>query len=120
MTEPRRQMLTELADITRRLGGRMPTPLVAGDEGDRAVVNENYEHDLAARERMQARRRSLIAALERIDAGVWGKCSLCSEAIGGARLTAIPEVEFCITCARSIERDAARESRTRTIHDEEE
>lgn len=41
-----------------------------------------------------------LAALQRIDAGTFGICESCGEAISPARLDAIPSVRFCIDCAK--------------------
>ncbi len=38
-------------------------------------------------------------ALDRIEAGTYGKCTSCGEMIAAARLSAIPESERCNSCA---------------------
>jgi RNA polymerase-binding transcription factor DksA len=38
-------------------------------------------------------------ALAKIDAGTYGVCEQCSEAIGDARLEAMPAARLCIACA---------------------
>lgn len=38
-------------------------------------------------------------ALERIDAGTWGRCEHCNGAIGRDRLRALPETRTCLDCA---------------------
>jgi DnaK suppressor protein len=38
-------------------------------------------------------------ALAKIDAGTYGACELCSEAISDARLEAMPAARQCISCA---------------------
>jgi len=38
-------------------------------------------------------------ALAKIDAGAYGVCEQCSEAIGDARLEAMPAARLCIACA---------------------
>ena len=38
------------------------------------------------------------AALARIEAGTYGRCELCGEAIAGERLVAMPATRFCVTC----------------------
>jgi RNA polymerase-binding transcription factor DksA len=39
------------------------------------------------------------AALERIDAGQFGRCERCGGAIGLQRLRAVPEARLCISCS---------------------
>jgi RNA polymerase-binding protein DksA len=43
------------------------------------------------------------AALERLDAGNFGRCEQCEEVISLARLEAVPYARLCIDCARSAE-----------------
>lgn len=38
-------------------------------------------------------------ALQRIDAGTWGRCEECDGAIGRDRLRALPETRTCLDCA---------------------
>lgn len=67
-----------------------------------------------ARRALEARRASLTstpdahhelqeidAALERMDAGTWGRCETCGGAIGRGRLRALPEARHCLTCSRT-------------------
>lgn len=42
-------------------------------------------------------------ALERLEAGGYGRCLRCDGAIGAARLEARPAAELCIGCARAAE-----------------
>lgn len=59
--------------------------------------------DLEARAPDDVTRKELhevLKALERIEAGTWGRCEQCSGAIGRDRLRALPETRTCIDCAR--------------------
>ena len=58
------------------------------------TLEENSEHVLAA----------IDAALERIEAGTFGKCVNCGKEIGEERLTALPWATLCIDCRRLEER----------------
>lgn len=42
--------------------------------------------------------RQLTAALDRIDAGTYGRCERCGERIAPARLEALPHASACIRC----------------------
>ena len=119
MIGARHQMEQELITLTRSLAVRDPIPLVVGDDGDRAVLNEAHERLGLARDRVLARIRALKAALDRIDAGTWAKCELCGELIAARRLAVMPETPWCVTCAASLERDRAPRQ-TRSITEEEE
>ena len=43
--------------------------------------------------------REALAAVERIDAGTFGKCERCGQPIPKGRLEAIPYVRTCVRCA---------------------
>ena len=62
------------------------------------------EHDLA----LAYNTRDLLAmserAIERMDAGTYGACESCGQAIGKARLQAFPRATLCVTCKQREER----------------
>ena len=49
--------------------------------------------------RLQMEKRRLEAALDRFDAGTYGVCCACHDAIESARLLSDPAVVFCQACA---------------------
>lgn len=57
-----------------------------------AELGENQVAIAVAREQLD----DVDAALERIDAGTYGRCEKCGGPIGDARLEAIPATRFCI------------------------
>jgi len=40
------------------------------------------------------------AALERVEAGTYGRCERCDAPIGAERLEALPDATTCIACSR--------------------
>ena len=44
----------------------------------------------------------IVAAIQRVDAGTFGRCLKCAAPISIARLTALPEAATCITCAMDV------------------
>jgi DnaK suppressor protein len=44
--------------------------------------------------------RTAAAAVERLDAGEYGRCTECGNEIPPERLEAIPDVETCVACSR--------------------
>jgi len=67
--------------------------------------------ELEARRRLEERRNAMLsagaresemdetlAALQRMDAGTYGRCVRCGGAIGRQRLLALPETRFCVGC----------------------
>ncbi len=81
--------------------GEMPSDNHLGEMAtitlDREVdytLEENSEHVLA----------EIDAALERIEAGTFGKCESCGKEIPEERLEALPYATQCIDCRRKAER----------------
>lgn len=77
-------------------GGMSNAPLHLGDIG-----SEAYNQELSATllENESFLRNEVLAALERIDSGVFGKCEHCGTNIGNERLDAVPYTRYCIGCA---------------------
>jgi len=110
-----------LLDLVRRLGGEVKDlwgepPDVSDEEGgtadapsDRAdqgshEYEEQVGHALAGNEeRLLA---EVTAALDRIEAGTFGRCGVCGRPIGHDRLRAVPYARFCIACARQEEQSS--------------
>ncbi|MCE0767913.1 TraR/DksA C4-type zinc finger protein [Pseudonocardia kujensis] len=63
-----------------------------GDRGSRET--EAMEDDLA-RGTLRMQRAQVVAALERIDAGSYGRCAVCGKQIDDERLEARPETDKC-------------------------
>jgi DnaK suppressor protein len=61
---------------------------------DRELALEHNEHAIYCQ---------INAALERMDAGTFGKCANCGNKISSARLEALPYTPYCIDCERKIE-----------------
>ncbi|WP_017622198.1 TraR/DksA family transcriptional regulator [Nocardiopsis chromatogenes] len=77
----------------------------AGDDPtDTGAKAYQREHDLA----LAYNSRDLLAqserAIERMDAGTYGVCGSCGQAIGKARLQAYPRALLCVACKQREER----------------
>ena len=74
------------------------------DQADVGAKTFEREHELAlthnARELLAQNER----AIARIEAGTYGTCESCGEAIGKARLQAFPRATLCVTCKQREER----------------
>jgi len=96
----------ELRDGERELAERLTDPVEgAGDDpADAGAKTFQREHDLA----LAYNTRDLLAkserAIERMDAGTYGVCESCGQAIGKARLQAFPRATLCVTCKQREER----------------
>lgn len=101
----RRAQLTDergrLADQLRQLG-RGPGAELDFDEGfadTGQVTAERGEVDAIAGT-LQETLHEIDDALEKFDAGTYGRCEECGAEITEARLEAMPAARHCITCAR--------------------
>ena len=113
VTELRDQLAAEAAalradidraetDIASRLGDAVGD--AGEDQADVGAKTFEREHELAlthnARELLAQNER----AIARIEAGTYGTCESCGEAIGKARLQAFPRATLCVTCKQREER----------------
>ncbi|MFT7617801.1 MAG: DnaK suppressor protein [Planctomycetota bacterium] len=68
--------------------------------------SDQYEQELTlslmASERVEV--KSIDDALDRVDAGTYGKCLGCPVQIPAPRLNAVPAAEFCIECQSHVEK----------------
>jgi DnaK suppressor protein len=89
-------------DIASRLGDAVGD--AGDDQADVGAKTFEREHELAlthnARELLAQNER----AIARIEAGTYGTCESCGEAIGKARLQAFPRATLCVTCKQREER----------------
>ncbi len=77
----------------------------AGDDSaDTGAKAFQREHELA----LAYNTRDLLAqseeAIERMNAGTYGVCRSCGQAVGKARLQAFPRATLCVTCKQREER----------------
>jgi len=70
------------------------------------TASETYERELdeGLEEDAKDQLREVEAALERLDAGEYGKCSICGKTIPVERLEAVPWTTLCIDDARKLAR----------------
>lgn len=85
-------------------GGLSNVPMHLGDVG-----SEVYNQELSATllENEEHIRGEVDAALDRLDAGTFGTCERCKEAIAPERLEALPYARFCVACAAAEQAGAA-------------
>lgn len=93
--EKRLQSLTARADQVEQDLRRQTD----GDWTERAqeIQNDEVLEDLD--EHARAEIEQIRAALERIDAGTYGRCNACGETIAVERLASLPFTGLCIECA---------------------
>ena len=92
VNETRNEMSTEQKPSYIDVDGNVP------DSGDEAVADTVIDTDNAIIGMHLQQTRDLNAALDRIQAGVYGECIDCGGEIGFERLTAYPTAKRCIGC----------------------
>ncbi|MBM3266584.1 MAG: TraR/DksA C4-type zinc finger protein [Candidatus Sericytochromatia bacterium] len=70
---------------------------------DSATETFNQELDAAVVRRFTDKLQAVDAALKRLEVGEFGRCSRCGREIPERRLEAVPEIPYCIGCARQHE-----------------
>ena len=99
------QALQRVADLTRDFDA-----VVAASRDTNADDEHDPEGATIAFERSQIEAlvrqaehgiEEIAAAIERLDAGIYGICEVCGGPIGEARLEARPTARVCIQCAAS-------------------
>jgi DnaK suppressor protein len=111
----RERLLSELERVLGRLGrpgltvADLPRAVgedtALGEEVDVGRVSEDREMSFATRSLLVARARRLAQALERLEAGTYGRCRECDAPIAPRRLEAMPEVTTCVRCQERLERE---------------
>lgn len=104
----RQQLLAMQQQLTQRIFHAEETmQAMAADrdiERTDRVQEEAAEVALAALDEQGRREIAEISvALARIDEGTYGVCEVCGEAIGTARLTAMPIARRCVPCQERLE-----------------
>jgi len=78
--------------------------VASGDEADVGSRAEAREQQLTLAATIRGRRDQVEAALQRLDAGTYGRCATCREPIPAERLEVCPWVTECVACKRAHER----------------
>ncbi len=120
-----RERLTGMRDRLSERGlettqGGALSELSTYDNHPADIGSETFERskDLALRGQLDARLGAIDAALERIAAGSYGRCSGCGRPIGEERLRAVPETDLCRGCKERFEKEEAVRRRARPIEEE--
>ncbi|MCA9000844.1 MAG: TraR/DksA C4-type zinc finger protein [Planctomycetes bacterium] len=69
------------------------------------VLSVEFSFELMERDENTV--REVLAALERVDEGRYGRCQKCDHWIRRTRLKAIPHARHCIDCQRTVEAEEA-------------
>ena len=81
-----------------------PGQMTYGSQAAAATQVFEQQRDLALRDRAIQQLQLVDAALARIDAGTFGRCTRCGKPIAAERLEALPWAAWCIDCQRTAAR----------------
>ncbi len=99
----RERTVAQIEGLTRDFDGIVASSELTStdDEHDPEGATIAFERAQVSALRDQARRNlvDLDRALERLDAGDFGRCESCAGPIGAERLAALPGARLCVTCA---------------------
>ncbi len=89
-------------DIASRLGDAVGD--AGEDQADVGAKTFEREHELALTHNARELLAQTERAVARIEAGTYGTCESCGNAIGKARLQAFPRATLCVACKQREER----------------
>lgn len=93
----RERVVAELAETEVEA----PGPMTYGSQAAAASHVFEQQRDLALRDHNRAHLADVDAALARLDAGTYGRCTSCGNEIAAERLEALPWAAHCIDCQRT-------------------
>lgn len=95
-----KELLAKVQDI--EIDFRREEAPLEKDAEEQSLQIENDDVLKALDEAGRREIRGIERALARMDAGKYGICARCGEAIAPARLRALPAAELCIRCAEKV------------------
>jgi len=78
-----------------------PGPMTYGSQAAAASHVFEQQRDLALRDHNEQHLAAIDAALARLDAGTYGRCTSCHRPVAPDRLEALPWAALCIECQRA-------------------
>jgi RNA polymerase-binding protein DksA len=105
--EVRSALVTERARLSGERAETIvaPDPMTYGSQAAAASQVFAQQRDLALRDRADHQLELVDEALARLDAGTFGICVRCGQAIPEERLAALPWAPRCIDCQRLADRE---------------
>jgi RNA polymerase-binding protein DksA len=100
LLEERGRVLAELNDVEVEA----PGPMTYGSQAAAASHVFEQQRDLALRDHNEQHLAAIDAAIARLDAGTYGRCTSCHNPIAPERLEARPWAALCIDCQRAAPR----------------
>ncbi|MFJ6831250.1 TraR/DksA family transcriptional regulator [Streptomyces sp. NPDC091209] len=100
------RLRTEISSSEEALAGLMRDSGdgAGDDQADTGTKNITREHEMALNSNAREMLEQTERALDRLDAGTYGLCENCGNAIGKARMQAFPRATLCVECKQKQER----------------
>jgi DnaK suppressor protein len=96
------ELLRQLQDLgARQDADGIEDPLLEAGFADAGQATAERVNLLTMVKSLRDTLREVEAALERMDAGTYGRCQKCTQQIPEERLEALPATRLCIVCKRA-------------------
>jgi RNA polymerase-binding protein DksA len=105
--DPRAALLAERARVVAGLKESVieaPGQMTYGSQAAAASQVFEQQRDLALRDHNEQHLAAIDAAIARLDAGAYGRCTSCHRPVAPERLEALPWAALCIECQRTAPR----------------
>jgi DnaK suppressor protein len=73
-----------------------------GKREEEATESMELEKRLAVENRLKSLRAEVDQALQKLDNGTYGVCEMCHKPIDPARMEALPQAIYCMTCRQKM------------------
>lgn len=94
-------LLAEKERIEKEIAKLKKYPDYGDDEEDNLQELNDFEGNLIIDDKIESILNKINKALKAIDAGTYGQCSKCKEAISEGRLKAMPWADICLACGKN-------------------
>jgi DnaK suppressor protein len=102
LNEERRHVEQQLAEHGAAIDREGVEVQVDGGFADSAQATAERSELLSLVEGLQAQHREVLAALQRLEQGTYGKCERCGQDIVFERLEARPMARLCVSCQQAV------------------
>jgi DnaK suppressor protein len=112
--DPRNEVVTQMSSEQERLEQALEETLAKIEQLNRKLADKadygigkggstiyEWEFNLALRQSLEAKAKSIRAALRKMQDGNYGICEMCGQEIDAERLAVLPHTTLCIKCAQT-------------------
>ncbi len=79
-----------------------PSLVETSEPGTDSSIADTHGKSLVFEKSLTNVKTSIIAALQKIKNGTYGKCEKCGQQIGIGRLLAMPTASLCLSCSKRV------------------